>query len=161
MKKLLPRAHWDRPTSVVDARNYCRKGHVIRDEDNRRQGHRSDLAAVAQKVIAGQLSQVISEHPEVYVKYSKGLLALDSVSRSTVEKVKPWVAWFFGATGTGKTKTATELCSPGEQYLIITKSGPQLWFDGYRDQEVVIFDDFREDFCSFSFLLNLLDRYKM
>lgn len=35
------------------------------------------------------------------------------------------------------------------------------WFDGYSGQQNAIIDDFREDFCSFSFLLRVLDRYPL
>lgn len=35
------------------------------------------------------------------------------------------------------------------------------WFDGYDAHKVVIFDDFRPDWCKLPFLLRLLDRYSM
>lgn len=51
--------------------------------------------------------------------------------------------WFFGETGSGKTREAVRLCR--EQFagdwvmLDITKG----WFDGYDGQKAVILDDFR------------------
>lgn len=42
LKHLLPRAHWDPVHSMVEARNYCRKGHVLRDQTKpRAQGSRT------------------------------------------------------------------------------------------------------------------------
>ena len=65
----------------------------------------------------------------------------------------PEVLWYYGGTGTGKTRKAYA-DNPG----IYTWSGQWPWFHGYRGQETVLFDDFRGQipFCSF---LRLLDRY--
>ena len=41
------------------------------------------------------------------------------------------------------------------------KSGSYRWFDGYDAHRFVIFDDFRDSQCEFSFLLRLLDRYPL
>lgn len=35
------------------------------------------------------------------------------------------------------------------------------WFDGFDGQEAAVIDDFRGDFCTFHFLLRLLDRYPL
>jgi len=35
------------------------------------------------------------------------------------------------------------------------------WWDGYDNQDAVLFDDFRGDFCTFHYLLRVLDRYPM
>jgi len=37
--------------------------------------------------------------------------------------------------------------------------GSLKWFDGYDGQDHVLFDDFRASWCTFSHLLNLLDKY--
>lgn len=69
----------------------------------------------------------------------------------------PEVIWLWGATGTGKTKTAFEIC--GEDTWV--NNGGLRWFDGYDEHENVIFDDFRSEHCEFEFLLRLLDRYPL
>lgn len=68
------------------------------------------------------------------------------------------MSWYWGDTGTGKSKKAYEGLD-SDQVLFIAKSGQQLWFDGYRGQRRVVFDDFRKDWCTFHYLLQLLDRY--
>lgn len=64
--------------------------------------------------------------------------------------------WFYGSTGTGKTRSAYEI-SP----LAYFKSPTNHWWDGYEGQETVIIDDYRVDFCKFSQLLRLFDRYPL
>lgn len=49
-----------------------------------------------------------------------------------------------------------------DNYFIVSAPNAkhaQLWFDGYKGQKRVIFDDFRPWWCEFSWLLRLLDRY--
>lgn len=73
------------------------------------------------------------------------------------ERKVPEVLWFYGSTGTGKTRKARAI--GGNDYWI---SGQDLrWFDGYTGQKVAILDDIRTNSCPFNFLLRLLDRYTL
>lgn len=73
---------------------------------------------------------------------------------------KPFISWYWGATGTGKTKRAFDEAERNgiEPYI---KSGNGKWFDGYDRHTFVIFDDFRDSHIEFGFLLRLLDRFPM
>lgn len=71
----------------------------------------------------------------------------------------PTVYWFCGPTGTGKSRKAYELTHDGEGKSAYFKSAEHLWWDGYDGVSDVIIDDYRCDFCKFSYLLRLLDRY--
>ena len=86
-----------------------------------------------------------------------------------VEPQRTWQPenhWFFGSTGSGKTREAwakaveflggdTEV-NRGKVWM----SGKTLkWWQGYDAHPVVIIDDFRKDFCTFHELLRILDRY--
>lgn len=65
------------------------------------------------------------------------------------------VKWYYGATGTGKTRQAIE--EGMDDYWL---SGEKLkWFDGYDGQKVAIIDDLRADSCQWGYLLRLLDIY--
>lgn len=65
------------------------------------------------------------------------------------------VKWYYGATGSGKTRQAIE--EGADDYWL---SGEKLkWFDGYVGQKVAIIDDIRADSCSWGYLLRLLDIY--
>lgn len=71
---------------------------------------------------------------------------------------KPFVRWYWGASGTGKTRLAYEESDKDNRWI----SGKNLkWFDGYDAHTNVIIDDFRGDFCTFHELLRLLDRYEI
>nr|QJQ37767.1 replication-associated protein [Cressdnaviricota sp.] len=76
-------------------------------------------------------------------------------------KPVPSVFWYWGNTGSGKTRAALDGVDLDNVFIV---SGPNtkhgaLWFDGYYGQDRVVFDDFRPWWCEFSFLLRLLDRY--
>lgn len=117
-------------------------------------GGRSDLKAVASLVQSGAgVKRVAEEHPDSYILYSRGiekLIGLYQASRNWITEVQ----WLYGPTGSGKTRhCATE--APDAYW----KSAGHHWWDGYESQVDVIIDDYRADFCKFSELLRLLDRY--
>jgi len=70
---------------------------------------------------------------------------------------KPFVEWYYGTTGTGKSKTAYEIL--GDDCYTCLSTGR--WFDGYDGHDNVLIDDMRKDFMKFHELLRLLDRYAM
>lgn len=93
--------------------------------------------------------------PTVFVKYHRGFEALFNTRFASIAKHVPVVHWLCGPTGCGKTRTAFSESEP----LVPWISGSSLkWFDGYSDQEVAVFDDFRKEMCSFAWFLRLLDR---
>ena len=91
---------------------------------------------------------------------AKKLIKYEAESKCT-KRQKPVVLWFYGKTGTGKTRTAVEIAEEaGKEYWL--SSGEDLkWFDGYNGQPYAIIDDFRKGMCKFNYLLRLLDRYSM
>lgn len=72
------------------------------------------------------------------------------------------VHWYYGSTGTGKTRTAWEILTErGYKIEQIWMSSGKIdpFFNGYTGQKAVILDDFRPGFCRFEMLLRLLDGY--
>ena len=61
--------------------------------------------------------------------------------------------FFYGKTGSGKTRTAFE------EFPKIYTPLSYKWWEGYEGQTEVLIDDFRKDWCKFHELLKLLDRY--
>lgn len=93
------------------------------------------------------------------------LKAKESILRYKLTNVqrkdKPIVLWFYGATGTGKTKTAIEIADESNNTYWLSHSEKLQWFDGYNGQTYAIIDDFRRNMCSYNYFLRLLDRYSM
>ena len=124
------------------------------------QGLRTDILRLANMVQEGKrMRDVADEAPDVYVKFHKGLAALSSLYQEKRAE-PPSVYWFWGPTGTGKTRAAySEAEAIGE--VPYFKMSTNKWWDGYEGQAVVIIDDYRCDFSTFAELLRLLDRYPM
>jgi hypothetical protein len=91
-----------------------------------------------------------------YVKYHKAVTQIRALAVPKREW-KTEVLWFYGPTGTGKSRRAFEMTD--EPYVHNMSSGK--WFDGYEGQDDVIFDDMRKDTFKFHELLRLFDRYHM
>lgn len=153
--KLIP-GHLTRPNSLQDARNYCMKDNDFFLKDRTKQGARQDLEDVCEYIKDGHsIKQTAMKFSSQYVKYHGGFLQLTRLIQNVEPRTtKPIVHWYYGSTGTGKTRAVFE-------------SEPDLWltadsfthFNGYRNQRASCFDDFRASFCKFRTLLRLLDRY--
>lgn len=81
--------------------------------------------------------------------------------RMPLERRRPLVYVFYGRTGTGKSVKARELANKigkGQPYYVKTGSK---WWNGYKQQPVVIFDEFRgqETDIPYYQLLQILDRF--
>ena len=117
-------------------------------------GTRTDLAVIAKRLRDGESEAAIAEdHPASYIMYTRGIRTL---AQQYVHKrsFKSTVHWYWGPTGTGKTRAAAE-ASPDAYW----KSASHQWWDGYDGLSDVIIDDYRASFCQFNELLRLLDRY--
>lgn len=118
------------------------------------QGRRSDLHTAVSLTRAGKIAEV---DDVTYAKYHKGLMAVQDrcLTPRNPEDPPPEVFWYWGETGTGKSKAAWAKCEGKTNYWVSDGK----WWCGYAQQEVVVLDDFRPDWMSFSRLLRLLDRY--
>lgn len=117
-------------------------------------GGRSDLMEVAAAIRDGKRAPDIAEmFGEHFIKHFRGIHAAIAI-RMPPRDFKTVVFWYYGTTGTGKSKKAFE-DNPDAYW----KSADNKWWDGYVGQEAVIIDDYRCNFCTFSNLLRLMDRY--
>lgn len=131
-------------------------------------GKRSDLEDVVDKLRSGtSLSELAETNSSAIpmLRYTRGITFLRSIYSPNRDVAKPpTIFWFYGPTGTGKTRTAYELSNhiQGIGYeMPWMSSGSLRWFDGYDGNRVAIFDDLRTKHAEFSFLLRLLDRYPL
>lgn len=146
-------------------RDYCSKPDTAIPNSFReigtlpRQGQRSDLSEIAEAIAEGvTTSDLAAQFPCEFIKYSRGIQALKTAlsSKPRCSTVEPTVYWWFGPTGTGKSRLAFETYP--DAYI---KMPTNKWWDGYEAQTEVILDDYRPSMCPFHELLRLLDRYPM
>lgn len=146
-------------------REYCSKTDTAVEGSFRemgslpRQGQRSDLTELAEAIAeGGDMHDIAAQFPCEFIKFSRGIQALKTAlsSKPRSATVEPTVFWWFGPTGTGKSKLAFETYP--DAYI---KMPTNKWWDGYEAQLEVILDDYRPAMCPFHELLRLLDRYPM
>lgn len=121
------------------------------------QGQRRDIEQIALRLRAGEHPSVIAaECPFMFIKYHKGIQALHDIL-APKKTWKPYVVWCSGPTGVRKSRMSRAILSK-DSFVKMPGNG---WFDGYTGQDVAIFDDFRKDWFTYGFLLNLLDHGEM
>lgn len=157
MTKSLVRAHLTVANgSDLDNQKYCSKGDNIYEvgEVAVGQGTRTDIKELAQKIKNKELSEidVMFDYPDLYMKYSRSIEKMfAAVMEHRTEP--PKVFWRWGKAGTGKTRYAIE--KHPDHYV---KDGTP-WWDGYKQQEAIIIDDF-DNQIPYRTLLRMLDRYQ-
>lgn len=163
----IPGWHIERMRGTIDqAVEYCTKeesrhadhsGIVevgTRPRNAGRAGGRSDLDGVVTLIKSGAgVKRVADECPEEFIKYYRGIERSIQV-RTCQRDFKTTVHWYYGPTGTGKSRAA---CAEAPDAY--WKDPSHHWWDGYEYQDDIIVDDYRPDFCKFAALLRLFDRY--
>lgn len=157
----LNRAHFEPVKGTIQQNiDYCSKGGDYKEYGEKpTQGKRNDLEEVAELVKAGKrISDVAFECPTQFIKFHKGIERLISLQIAPRD-FKTMVYWYYGPTGTGKSKKAFEQAAEAASYYV--KDPLNKWYCGYEQQELMIIDDYRRDFSTFACLLRLMDRYPM
>lgn len=158
MKKAFPRANIQVARGNAEHAKAYNKGVIILERGTpKRQGTRNDIKEVVELVKVCNMRE-IAEQTTSYqsLRTAEKMIVYFEKKRT----FKPKVLWFYGETGTGKTRTAFEtLCEEyGLDDVYITMD-TNSWWQGYDGHKGVIIDDMRRDFSKFHVLLRLLDRY--
>lgn len=159
LTKLFPKVHWE-VSKAKDSVNYCIKGEVIIDTKESEQGKRNDLKAIGDQLKGGKgIREIASEFPEAFIKYHKGIKALQEELAPRTETYKKLeVIVIIGTPGCGKTRRAWEY--DPMLYSVPEPINHSLWFDGYVGQRTILLDDFY-GWVKYHTLLQLLDGYPM
>ncbi|AIF76253.1 Rep [Circovirus cia] len=163
LKKLpgFTRAHVQ-PANGTDLQNqkYCQKEkNYLEIGLPSRRGRSGELSKAVDllKKNGGNLSEVADVYPEVYIRHGRGLR--DYVTAACLSGQRDWktrVIVIIGQPGVGKTRYVNSQCKGHSVYW--KPRGP--WWDGYTNQECVVFDDFY-GWVTFDELLRVCDRYPL
>lgn len=172
--------HWEATKAAQDDL-YCRKAgsDVLIDVNNTRPGARTDLESACALVKEKGARAVAREMPEVYVKYHKGLEALEEA----LEEIEPddgfeplpWQAeilsmlkgpadrrkilWVWETTGNvGKSRFAEHLIRDHGAYVLSGKVADMSY--AYKKAPIVVFDVPREEAENMSHLYAFAEKLK-
>lgn len=155
VKKLIgERAHLEVAAGTAEENiAYCSKdGKTWTYGETVKKGARTDLDKARKLAEENGMRAVTSVCNYQQIKTAEKYLEYNEEERDWV----PTVYWFHGPTGTGKSRTAREICPSDDTYV---KNDASKWWTGYDAHEFVIIDDFRATWWSFTEMLRILDRY--
>lgn len=146
--------------SASQNRTYCSKdGDFFEAGNVPQQGQRTDLDLVYEDVKQGKhIVDIIDGNAEAFIKYAKNIMLINNLlNYQTHRTTRPYVLWFFGSTGSGKSRDALAIAKTMGTYYY--KNPTNKWWDGYVQQDCIVIDDYRRDFSTFADLLRILDWY--
>lgn len=143
-----------------DNLRYCSKDgefteHGIRDDP----GGRTDLSGAVAKIVAGTttVDEIVINNPQLYARAGRTLeRAEEIVSRKRRRDCATVIHWFYGPTGTGKSHEVHTRAP--EAYIKPLGDKDVGWWDNYKGEEDVWFDDFRGQ-IAYAELLTLADKW--
>lgn len=156
LKKFMPRMHIEhRRGTAAQAADYCKKDKDFYENGNiSYPGKRNDLVSIYQEVCDGKTDfEIQNMYPATYMRNHRAVSQVRFNMLSQNRSYQPVeVHVYHGPAGSGKTRRAYE------QYPDLYHVADFPWFDGYVDQETILFDDFYGE-IPYSFFLRLLDGY--
>lgn len=143
------------------ARDYCKKDENFYEFgkwEEGGQGNRTDIRKFCERIDNGEkMGSIAYDMKSEYVKFNRGF---EKYKMITAKKIKFFenteVHIYWGATGMGKT---TFVLNKYEDIYCptVTRNGI-IWFDGYQDEKVILFDEFEQKDVSMTELLKICDR---
>lgn len=161
LKKRNPRAHIEvAKGNAEDNRKYCSKEENFSEfGEIPNQGKRVDLDELAKQVTEGTTTaeEILLTQPTMFHQYGRTLNALEDLRmRKQYRKEMTKCIWYYGPTGVGKSHTSFQNFTPETHYVYPTND--KGWWDAYRQQEIVIINEFRGQ-IAYSELLDLIDQW--
>lgn len=184
IKKIIPRAKLlvSKASLAQYAADYCKKGiqsHAEWEELKKEgpnygrfadvtewgtmkpgQGRRTDLIEIKKKVIEERMpiNEVVVNYCENYQQARYAELLYKYIPLSTEYKPKE-VYWFWGPTGTGKTREAYKMAHDRGMTMWISGKNDK-WIQKYWGQKLALIDDVRAGDWYYTNLLRLTDGYE-
>lgn len=164
------RIHWeDRIGTSKEASDYCKKDGKF-DEFGKSvtKGERTDITDLRDRIVSGEtnIDEIIINEPQAYHNYGRTLEEIQ-VRKYNLNKRTEMTKgiWYWGPTNIGKSHSAHSMTTKGDGDLSYytweiwpDKKGGYGWQDDYRQQDVIIIDDFRGE-ISYNNILKLCDKW--
>jgi len=123
------------------------------------QGQRTDLERFTTALTAGTPDRELAlEQPVTFLKFSQHAQRFRMALGNRVRDHRVPISLHFviGPTRTGKSHMLAETYPKGSQYYW-AQPGKGQWWDGYQGQQTVVFDEMRDSWFPWSYLLRLWD----
>jgi hypothetical protein len=154
--------------TAQEASDYCSKAESrvmepVKKGEISRQGTRTDIKKLYDLLKEGKTPmQVCEAMPSVYMKYYKAVdrVYTDLQSQQEGQYKEIEVNVLYGDAGAGKTRYVYDKYGHENVYRLTQGNGDNIWFDGYTQQKVVIFDDYY-GWLKYSKFLQITDNYKI
>ena len=121
------------------------------------QGARVDLDKIRDEIFTGKsVDEICSADPIMFHQYGRTMERLETIAaRKKWRNFMTEGIWVWGRTGTGKSHETFDNYHPDTHYILMDDNG---WWDGYKQQETVIINDYRGH-LKYEYLLQLVDKY--
>lgn len=180
LKKLFPPAHIEKMMgTVVENREYLMKDGKWKGTDKEetklvntfeefgtvpeeRQGQRNDLTALYDMIKEGKSNyEILEDNPNYMMQLEKVERCREILRYEQFKNIvrEMHVEYWFGDPGSGKTSGVYKLFGGYDKvYRVTDNRNP---WDGYKGQDVILFDDFRACDFDINILLKWLDIYPL
>jgi len=157
IRQWLPRAHLEKARGThSQAIQYCKKDGNWQEWGTMPvgpAGQKDKWKEVLQLARSGKLEEIEDKYPAIFLRYHSKLLGLHKPERPIIlDNLEN--EWWFGATGTGKSRTLWSL------YPTHFQKSLNKWWDGYSGEDVVAIEEWSpKNECTSSQLKIWADRY--
>lgn len=180
LKKLFPPAHIEKMMgTVVENREYLMKDGKWKGTDKEetklvntfeefgtvpeeRQGQRNDLTALYDMIKEGKSNyEILEDNPNYMMQLEKVERCREILRYEQFKNIvrEMHVEYWFGDPGSGKTSGVYKLYGGYDKvYRVTDNRNP---WDGYKGQDVILFDDFRACDFDINILLKWIDIYPL
>lgn len=136
--------------SAEENKKYCWKGlfhcHEWGTPGKAKQGQRSDLDAVAERIKGGATElEIFKEFGPQYIKYPNGInRALFLANEELAQQYRKCeVRIYWGDTRAGKTKAVFDEFGANSVFRLTRTDIKLTWWDGYHNQPILLLDDYK------------------
>jgi len=141
---------------------YCSKeGYMKEFGVKPKMGARGDLDDTKEAIMKGDLTvdEIAVENPQMFHMYGRTMERVEDIAlRQRFRTEMTQGTWWHGPTAAGKSWHCFRDFDPATHYVKPLAEGDAKWWDGYKGQETVIFNEFRGQ-VPFAELLDLMDKW--